>query len=456
VAESAQQDVVDVPCPVVDEQRPSHGVGAVLRGGFCAVRRLYAALRRVFRPDPGWKRLYLSTVGMEFMLMLTPDHEYSQPKWVAFGVLIVLTHLAILFVRSHPLVVLTWELAVFLAAPHFGLDPYAGVIVALYFFCFASRLPAALAATVTVLAACDVIQYIYGSGLISFGRAMIALAIFPTGTFMAAQQVRAQVAARYAEQSRALEAELALREERLHLARETHDVLTHSVSMISLLAAGALNVFESDRDAARQALGDIRQIASRSAGELRSVVRRMRSEDVTGDPGGSRGLTDVPELVEFVRRSGREVALETSEPSWLCSPEQSRAAYRAVQEGLTNAVKHGVPGSAIRVRMRWSPTWFRAEVESQSLTAMVEEPAFASSGHGLRGIGERVAAAGGQFEASRSGQRFRLQATFFPAPGPEEPGFGGRDAARWVEPALDLGNAGEVVLPDERTLEHHQ
>jgi signal transduction histidine kinase len=401
VVELIDGHTVDVVRPVLTSRR-----GATSPGG---------TLARVPGGDPQWRKLYLGTVGLD--LMLAVSQSYSTSSWLAFIALTLLAQTAIVFVRSHPLTVLAWEILVVLVAACFDLYPYAGVMVALYFFCVERKLVPAIVATAGVVCAFDAIQFYQGSGQVAFFKTMITLAVFPVGTLMAARQVRTQVVARYAEERRVLESELALREERLHLARETHDVLTHSVSVISLQAEGALNLFDTDSGAVRRALDDIRQVASRSTGELRSVVHRMQGRNTRGAVVECRGVRDIPELVEFVRRSGRTVELQVDEPVWMLTPEQSHVVYRTVQEGLTNAVKHGAPNRGIQVRLRWTSTLCRVEVENHTAPQETGPSGPGESGHGLRGIRERVTAVGGRFETNEARQRFLLRATFVVADG---------------------------------------
>ncbi|MEU7529428.1 histidine kinase [Saccharothrix sp. NPDC042600] len=186
----------------------------------------------------------------------------------------------------------------------------------------------------------------------------------------------------------ALLAERVLATERARLAREMHDVVAHQVSLISL-QAGALQVADVDP---REAGGAIRDLAVRTLVELRHMVGVLRAAgghaaELTPQP----TLADVPRLVDGC---DADLDLDGAE----CSEPVERAAFRVVQESLTNARKHA-PGARPRVRVRVVGDRLRVEVRNGPPDHQVAPLNLPGGGHGLVGLQERVHLLGGDFHA---------------------------------------------------------
>ncbi|MGW8376762.1 histidine kinase [Streptomyces sp. ODS28] len=204
--------------------------------------------------------------------------------------------------------------------------------------------------------------------------------------------------------------------ERARLAREMHDVVAHQVSLISL-QAGALRVSGADENA-REAGGTIRSLAVRTLDELRHMVGVLRAaggdlEELTPQP----RLSDLPRLIEDsaldaeldlpdppedpgARKDGQEGREDPGGPPY---PEAvERAAYRIVQEALTNVRKHA-PGARVLVRVRPRSTdsapALRVEVSNSRADRTAVPLGLPSGGHGLIGLRERVQLLGGTFES---------------------------------------------------------
>ncbi|MBT2384917.1 two-component sensor histidine kinase [Streptomyces sp. ISL-11] len=191
-------------------------------------------------------------------------------------------------------------------------------------------------------------------------------------------------------------AEQVLATERARLAREMHDVVAHQVSLISL-QAGAVQISTED-ERARDGARKIRELSVRTLEELRHMVGILRAagadtEELTPQP----RLADLPRLIEL---SAMDVAYESAcDPAAERSEAVERAAFRTVQEALTNARKHA-PGARVRVRVTEDDAdtlW--VEVRNGPADAAVPAPELPGGGHGLVGLRERAQSLGGTLES---------------------------------------------------------
>ncbi|MFC7530763.1 sensor histidine kinase [Actinoplanes sp. GCM10030250] len=238
-------------------------------------------------------------------------------------------------------------------------------------------------------------------------RAVITAAALGWGLFMQAYR---RLTASLREQAARLVAEQQLREdqarltERARIAREMHDVLAHRMSLISL-HAGALEVRGQVSPAELGiAAGAIRTSAHEALEELRTVIGVPSGRPEPPQP----GLADMTELVESARAAGMAVDYTTTVAPGEPPIVLGRTAYRIVQEGLTNARKHGArPAASVRL----------AGEAGRGLRITIINPFSGTAGAlprdgglGLVGIGERVALAGGQFRYGPAGGEFRLEA----------------------------------------------
>ena len=196
------------------------------------------------------------------------------------------------------------------------------------------------------------------------------------------------------------EAEHAVSVERLRIARELHDIVAHSVTIMVLHAAGARRVVDVDPARAKESLTTIEGAGQQAMGELRRLLELLRESD----PGPSRpgsplpGLAQLDQLVLTVRGSGVAVAVEITGKPRRLDPSIDLAAFRLVQEGLTNVVKHCGPGARASVGVEWGPEKVTVAVEDDGAGA-ASAPGMLSTGNGLVGLRERIAIAGGDFVA---------------------------------------------------------
>jgi signal transduction histidine kinase len=217
----------------------------------------------------------------------------------------------------------------------------------------------------------------------------------------------AQVRRRLAEQ----EATSRMVAERLRIARELHDMLSHSLASISLQAGVGLHLVDRQPEQAREALRTIRQASSDALAQARealSVVRGTAADTPAAEP----GLADLDRLAASVRATGLSLDLDAElddEPDGEPVPAAIGAvAYRVVQEALTNVMRHAGPGAHALARVGRVRDWLEIDVTDDGMGA---EAAGLDPGHGLRGMAERVGAVGGELRTGPApGGGFSLHA----------------------------------------------
>jgi signal transduction histidine kinase len=216
-----------------------------------------------------------------------------------------------------------------------------------------------------------------------------------------------------AEASREEEARRRVAEERLRIARELHDAVAHHVSVVNVQAGVAAHLLESDPQAARAALGHVRSASQEVIEEMRVMVGLLRTEGTAQlvEP-PTPGLAEVPGLVARMRAAGLEVDVDDRVGARDLPTTTGLTAYRVLQEALTNAGKHGLGGA--RVVLREDAGLLRIEVSNPVALPPGGQgpvggagPVEPASGHGLVGMRERVAAAGGTLTVA-SGPDFRV------------------------------------------------
>ncbi|MFI7500886.1 sensor histidine kinase [Streptomyces sp. NPDC049687] len=204
-------------------------------------------------------------------------------------------------------------------------------------------------------------------------------------------------------------------EERLRIARELHDVLAHSLSVIHVQAGVGLALLDADPEQARTALTTIKSASKEALGEVRQVLDSLRTPgDAPRAP--VPGLDRLPELVEQAARAGLTVQVEGQAPR--LPPGTDLAAFRIVQEALTNVVRHSGSRHA-RVRLDRAGGTLRLRIDDDGPATGADA---GGSGNGLAGMRERAAALGGTIEAGpRPDGGFRVLAVL-PAGATEETG----------------------------------
>ncbi|MFB6782188.1 sensor histidine kinase [Streptomyces sp. NPDC056352] len=216
-----------------------------------------------------------------------------------------------------------------------------------------------------------------------------------------------------AERTREEEARRRVAEERLRIARDLHDVVAHHIALVNVQAGVAAHVMDKRPDQAKEALAHVREASRSALNELRATVGLLRQ---SGDPEAptepAPGLAVLDELVETVRRAGLPVQVACVDRRPPLPAAVDLAAYRVIQEALTNVRKHAGPGAKAEVSVvRVGGT---AEVTVLDNGTGSPEGAGAGAdggGHGLLGMRERVNALGGALTAGpRYGGGFRVHA----------------------------------------------
>ncbi|MFH8445592.1 sensor histidine kinase [Streptomyces sp. NPDC018026] len=207
---------------------------------------------------------------------------------------------------------------------------------------------------------------------------------------------------------------LAVDQERHRIARELHDVVTHNVSMMTIQAGAARKVLDASPAQAREAMLAVEAAGRSAMTELRQVMGLLTTASAGPDPADPAesaelapqpGLDRLEDLVARVRATGTPVVVRTEGEPPNLPPGVDLAAYRVVQEGLTNAVRHA-SGAEIAVKVEYAPNELRIVVEDSGGVPLVAE----GNGRGLIGLRERLAVYGGTLHTGkrpRGGYRIR-------------------------------------------------
>ena len=188
--------------------------------------------------------------------------------------------------------------------------------------------------------------------------------------------------------------------ERMRLAREIHDVIAHSVSVMVIQAAGARTVMDRNPLRAESALRSVERAGREALAEMRRLLGVLADGQDLRALAPQPGLEDLPELVSSTRAAGLNASIRVDGDPVAVTQGLSLCAYRVVQEALMNTLKHAGPTQA-EVYLRWCEDALELRVSDTGRVAArgVGEPVAGSSGHGITGMRERAALHGGSVEA---------------------------------------------------------
>jgi signal transduction histidine kinase len=188
--------------------------------------------------------------------------------------------------------------------------------------------------------------------------------------------------------------------ERMRLAREIHDVIAHSVSVMVIQAAGARTVMDRDPLRAESALRSVERAGREALAEMRRLLGVLADGQDLRALAPQPGLEDLPELVSSTRAAGLNASIRVDGDPVAVTQGLSLCAYRVVQEALMNTLKHAGPTQA-EVYLRWCEDALELRVSDTGrvVSRGVGEPVAGSSGHGITGMRERAALHGGSVEA---------------------------------------------------------
>jgi signal transduction histidine kinase len=320
--------------------------------------------------------------------------------------LLAAAHVPIVWRRRHPLLVLATVFA--LVGPYHALDnnhaaPGPASYVALYTIAVTGR-PlrtiltglAVVTASVSVMLTVDTHQAVE---LIRISGWVIAILFAGVDVRYYRQYVASIVErAERAERTREEEARRRVAEERLRVARDLHDLLAHSITLIGVQTSVAAHVLTADperldRAAVAKALDDIAETCRSARGELRTTLEVLRERDAPDARGPLPGLHGLPDLAGAARLAGARVDLSVRAGD--VPPAVGAAAYRIVQEALTNAVRHAGPAPSVRVEVHAERGALRLSVTDDGTGPDPQ----GTPGFGLVGMRERARSVGGTLDA---------------------------------------------------------
>jgi signal transduction histidine kinase len=226
----------------------------------------------------------------------------------------------------------------------------------------------------------------------------VSVSFLPVVVVAIAETVRGRIRlateqAEQAERLRRLDARAAVRDERLRLARELHDVVSNRLSAVTIRITAAHHVGKGRGSTPEgEVLAEIGHEIGTALGELRSVLGTLRDDEDGVGAATPPSLRDVDLLAEEARRAGAQVDIVISGDPYPLPSMVDLASYRIVQEALTNVARHAFPPHAT-VRLDYGPDQLRVHIEDDGV--LQPGTRSASSGHGIIGIGERAALCGG-------------------------------------------------------------
>jgi signal transduction histidine kinase len=360
-----------------------------------------------WRPD--WRDAALALGSAVFLVVSAPHGTAGETDLDALGyLLLAASGLVLVLRRRAPVAVLVVVLACVLG---YQIRDYPGiaavsVLVAVYTGVRAGRRTPTIALTGFALVV----------GVLTAGPGAgeevrdVTERRFPIGWIVAAgvtaEVSRQREAAVRAANERAAEAERTREEtarrrasdERLRIARELHDSLTHSISVIKVQAGVAVHLARKRGDEVPEALLAIQEASRDATRELRATLDVLRTDvgDEGGDESPGSGLDRLDELVERARAAGVPATVTVSGDERPVPAEVSRAAYRIVQEALTNVGRHAGRPATVSVRLDYRPDGLAVQVVDDGRATPAAAPV---PGTGLIGMRERVTALGGRLRA---------------------------------------------------------
>jgi signal transduction histidine kinase len=347
-----------------------------------------------------WPRTVLGAVVVASAATMTLSHSPVLPFSVAFVMYVV----PLRFARREAL----WLLGGALAALGLGLAGFAAVSHGIWG-------PGGARAAISLLAQ---------SWVLVAGSWMIGYAVRQQRAYSAGLREQAERAARAAAREQVAETRRKAGQERARIARELHDVVAHSLSLIAVQAGVANWVVSSKPEEAARALSSIEEISRGALREMRALLGVLRVEpesDVADSTAADStaagstvlepapGLADLDELAARISAAGVQVRVDVCGARTALLPGLDLAAYRVIQEAVTNVVKHAGAASC-QVNVRYSPEDLVVEITDDGCRV---PPAGRPAGHGIVGMRERVEMYGGEFRAApRHGGGFGVSARF--------------------------------------------
>jgi signal transduction histidine kinase len=199
------------------------------------------------------------------------------------------------------------------------------------------------------------------------------------------------------ERERDQQARLAATAERTRIAREMHDIVAHSLSVMVALADGATVANQRAPEQADLAMRQVSATGREALGEMRRLLGVLRDDEEPSERTPQPDLAQLDDLLSRTREAGLPVRLTVSGAARRLPPTQQTVVFRLIQEGLTNVLKHGREVSDVRIRLDWETD--RLDVDVTDDGQVGPSSAVTTPGHGLAGMAERVAMFGGSVSA---------------------------------------------------------
>jgi signal transduction histidine kinase len=385
-----------------------------------AIRRVQGHLSPLLIDGTVALVLFVSMAAQFTRHLRTGQHPTTALTWALAVLLVVpiLTH------RRFPLASMAVCLTALLAyaAGRYAAFPGLPVFVLTFDIALHSKARVAFAALVASAAAMTVSLALQPNGVAALAEwvasgagLLVAWLVGRNLRYRRARWSELQDRAERLERERQEEARRAVTEERLRIARELHDVIAHSMSVIAVQSAVGHHVMDTQPDQARQALAAIEATSRSALTEMRRLLGVLRQEGQTrGSLAPAPGLADLDSLVSQVQDAGLRVWIKVDGQRGPVPPSVDLSAYRIIQEALTNVIKHADCQSAT-VTICYRADSVTVEIADKGLAAPGARvvPAGNGSGHGIIGMRERVAVFSGQFTAGpRPDGGFRVRARF--------------------------------------------
>ena len=393
------------------------------------------AVRAFKAANDGW-RVDLALAGAALLLGLLPyvilDHlfDHAQTDLAAATVTTFIAFLAISVRRAFPMVFMFVTAGVLLIQVALVPTPTVGIVVVpLAAYTVARWVPGLRARLVVVLGAAGavvaplrwiVLRFGFGEPVVTVAAILasgvcVGLVITPYALGRRARDmVSAQATLLMAEtehfrtllserehEARAIEART-----RNQIARELHDVVAHSLSVMVVQAEGGYALASKKPEAAQAALGTIATTGREALGEMRRIVAVLREGDAEAEPELYTPLPTLVDIPRLVEKTGAALTVTGDVPD--VSPALGLTAYRVIQEALTNVLKHAGPHADPHVAVSYTPKGIDVEIIDSGLGQRATTD---GRGHGQRGMAERLGAHGGTVEVGpRADNGYRVHA----------------------------------------------
>jgi signal transduction histidine kinase len=326
-------------------------------------------------------------------------HLFSGPRSLGpvDWVLLVAGPVALVARRRHPVLVVWVTLAATLGPSGTGLTQLSFLVAFFTAATAGKRYPAWLALALTFVWTIWLAPLVHGykvppaNDALALAGWLLAVAIGAEATRIRAERAAATRASRQLDQRRQQS------EERLRVARDLHDVIGHNISLINVQASMGLDLMDSQPEQARAALSAIKSASKEALEELRTMLTTLRRDDDVAPRSPAPGLDRLPELIELTRAAGLTVDVEVAGTAPPLPAAAELAAYRIIQESLTNVARHA--GRArVTVRVAYDDTNMHVEIDDDG-KAPAEGPAAIGTGSGITRMRERATAFGGDLSA---------------------------------------------------------